>query len=63
MIYTFIVYLRGEGVPGWTTIVMSIWGFGGIQLIAIGCVGEYVGKGYLESKKRPRYLIDGIEHK
>ncbi len=63
LIYTLIVYLRGDGVPGWTTIVMSIWGFGGIQLIAIGCVGEYVGKGYLESKKRPRYLIDGIEHK
>lgn len=63
LVYTLVVYLRDEAVSGWTTIVMSIWGFGGIQLIAIGCVGEYVGKSYLESKKRPRYLIDGIEHK
>lgn len=62
LIYTLVVYLKGDGVPGWTTIVMSIWGFGGIQLIAIGCVGEYVGKSYLESKKRPRYIIEGIEH-
>ncbi len=62
LIYTLVVYFRHEAVSGWTTIVMSIWGFGGIQLIAIGCVGEYVGKSYMESKKRPRYLIELIEH-
>ncbi len=62
MVYTLIVYFRGQTVPGWTTIVMSVWGLGGIQLIAIGVVGEYVGKNYQESKHRPRYLIREIEH-
>ena len=62
MIYTLVVYLMGKAVTGWPTIVISIWFIGGVQLIAIGCVGEYVGKNYLESKKRPRYIISSCEH-
>ena len=62
MIYTVVVYLQGRTVPGWATIVLSVWGLGGIQLLAIGVVGEYVGKNYQESKHRPRYLIREIEH-
>ncbi len=62
LLYTFIVFLKGETVPGWTTIVASIWLLSGVQLIALGSVGEYVGKNYLETKKRPRYIIQNIEH-
>ena len=62
MIYTFVVYCLGETVLGWPTIVISIWFLGGINLMAIGCVGEYVGKTYMEAKKRPRYIIRTIEH-
>lgn len=62
MIYTLVVYILGNVVPGWSTIVISVWGIGGIQLIAIGCIGEYVGKNYIETKRRPRYIIDSIEH-
>lgn len=57
MVYFGILYLTGHVVPGWTTIVVSVWGIGGIQLLAIGVVGEYIGKIYLESKERPRYII------
>ena len=62
LIYTLAVFFLGKTVTGWTTIVVSIWLLGGINLIALGCVGEYVGKSYLESKKRPRYIIEFIEH-
>lgn len=55
--YFGAVYLAGHVVPGWTTIVISIWGIGGLQLLAIGVVGEYIGKIYLESKERPRYIV------
>jgi glycosyltransferase involved in cell wall biosynthesis len=51
LLYTLIVFLKGDTVPGWTTIVVSIWLLSGIQLIALGSVGEYVGKNYLETKK------------
>lgn len=62
MIYTIIAYFRGQVVSGWSTIVVSIWGLGGIQLISIGCIGLYIGKNYLESKRRPRYIIESIVH-
>nr|WP_302598828.1 glycosyltransferase family 2 protein [uncultured Cellulosilyticum sp.] len=55
--YFGIIYLTGHVVPGWTTIVISIWAIGGLELLAIGVVGEYIGKIYLESKERPRYII------
>jgi hypothetical protein len=47
-------------VAGWTTIVLSVWGIGGLQLLALGVIGEYVGKTYLEVKHRPRYRIERI---
>lgn len=56
-IYFTIIYLVGRTVQGWTTIVTSIWAIGGLQLLAIGIVGEYIGKVYLETKARPRYII------
>jgi dolichol-phosphate mannosyltransferase len=47
-------------VPGWTSTTISVLFIGGIQLISIGILGEYIGKIYIEAKKRPRYVIDII---
>ena len=60
LIYFFIVWLIGKTVPGWTTIVLSVWGIGGLQLLALGVIGEYVGKIYMEVKQRPRYIIESV---
>ena len=57
LIYSLVQYCRGQVTPGWTSIMFSVWAIGGIQLIAIGIIGEYIGKVYLETKQRPRYLI------
>lgn len=59
-IYFIIIYCLGMTVPGWTTITCSIWLIGGLQLLGIGVVGEYIGKIYLETKKRPQYIIREI---
>lgn len=53
-------WLLGNTVQGWTTIVISVWGIGGLQLLALGIIGEYIGKTYLEVKKRPRYHIESV---
>lgn len=57
-IYGIVSYLTGNVVPGWTSIILSIWFLGGVQLISIGLIGQYVGKIFLEVKHRPRYHID-----
>ncbi|MFZ3577709.1 glycosyltransferase family 2 protein [Virgibacillus sp. DJP39] len=48
----------GNTETGWTSLITSIWLIGGLQLIALGLVGEYIGKIYKETKRRPRYIID-----
>lgn len=53
-LYKFIV---GHTVPGWTSLIISIWFVGGVILLAVGVIGEYIGKIYKEVKRRPRYLI------
>lgn len=58
LIRFFAVWCMGKTVEGWATIVISIWGIGGLQLLAIGIIGEYIGKIYLETKNRPRYIIE-----
>ncbi|MEG0357589.1 MAG: glycosyltransferase family 2 protein [Christensenellaceae bacterium] len=60
LIYSLIVNALGNTAWGWTSIVMSIWLLGGLQLLAIGVIGEYVGKSYLETKKRPKYIIETV---
>ncbi len=60
MIYSLVVKLIGKTVPGWTFITISIWFIGGLQMISIGIIGEYVGKIYNETKARPRYIIENI---
>ena len=53
----------GHTVAGWTTIVISVWGIGGLQLLALGVIGEYIGKIYMEVKHRPRYKIESVLYK
>lgn len=57
MIYSLIRKLTGNTVDGWTFITISIWLIGGIQMISTGIIGEYIGKVYNETKRRPRYII------
>jgi glycosyltransferase involved in cell wall biosynthesis len=58
LIYFLYSYSTGKAVEGWTTIVISTWAIGGLQLLAIGVIGEYIGKIYLETKRRPKYIIE-----
>ncbi len=60
LIIFLITHWCGNTVPGWTTIVISVWAIGGLQLLAIGIIGEYIGKIYMESKARPKYIIQDI---
>lgn len=60
-IYIFYIYLfTNFAIPGWSSTVLPIYFIGGIQLLSIGILGEYVGKIYIEAKKRPRYFIEEI---
>ncbi len=59
-IYAFVSYFTGHVVPGWTSMILSIWFLGGLQLLAIGLVGQYIGKIYIEVKQRPRYNIEKV---
>lgn len=59
MILWFIIgAVRGNTVSGWATIVVSIWLFGGLILLGLGVVGEYIGKIYMEAKGRPRFRVE-----
>lgn len=57
LIYSIVVKVLGNAVSGWTFTVCSIWLVGGIQTFSIGVIGEYIGKIYSETKRRPRYCI------
>lgn len=56
-IYTISRFMAGETVSGWSSLIISIWSLGGLQLLGIGIIGEYIGKMYLETKARPKYII------
>ena len=58
IIYSIVRLCIGATVSGWTSLMVSIWLLGGLQLLAIGIVGEYIGKIYLESKRRPRFTVE-----
>ena len=60
MIYALISNAAGHAVPGWTMLMISIWMLGGIQLLALGVIGEYIGKIYSEVKARPKYIIETV---
>jgi polyisoprenyl-phosphate glycosyltransferase len=64
MLYSLIMKLTGQTIAGWTFLSISIWFIGGLQMISIGIIGEYVGKMYSETKARPRFIIsENLEEK
>ncbi|WP_029541455.1 glycosyltransferase family 2 protein [Selenomonas sp. AB3002] len=58
LFWSIFRWYQGDTIAGWTSIVVSIWANGGLVLLSLGVIGEYIGKIYLESKHRPRYIID-----
>ena len=60
LLYALLSYSFGYTVPGWTALTCSIWFLGGIQLLSIGMLGEYVSKVFSEVKNRPKYFIEEI---
>lgn len=60
LIYSIVRYCMGATVLGWSSLMVSIWALGGLQLLAIGIIGEYIGKMYLETKGRPRFAIQDV---
>src|SRR5690606_12761921 len=57
-VYAIIQKLMGNTVSGWASLMVSIWFVGGIQLISLGLIGEYIGKIYKEVKQRPLYILE-----
>jgi len=58
LVWSVVMHFIGHTVAGWSSIVCIVLFLGGIQLLSIGVIGEYIGKIYSEVKKRPRYIID-----
>lgn len=58
IVYGVAVYWQGNTIPGWTSLLVSVWFIGGAILLALGIMGEYVGKIYKEVKRRPRYFVE-----
>ncbi len=60
-VFALIAHLMGRVQTGWTSVVVLVLVFGGMQLLSLGIVSEYVGRTYEEAKRRPRYVIDRLE--
>lgn len=60
LVYTLVSVFTGHAVAGWGSLMCSVWFIGGFILMAIGIVGEYIGKIYLEVKNRPRYIVERV---
>jgi glycosyltransferase involved in cell wall biosynthesis len=58
ILWSIIRHLTGHTIIGWSSLICSLWGIGGLILLSIGIVGEYIGKIYLETKARPRFWIE-----
>lgn len=61
-IYAVASYISGHVVAGWTSLILSIWFIGGVQLLSVGLIGMYIGKIYIEVKRRPRYNVEKFLH-
>ena len=57
LIWSVVGFFRGTTTPGWASLMVSVWGIGGLLILSIGIVGEYIGKIYLETKARPRFIV------
>lgn len=58
LVYFIVKHISGGNIIGWSSLTVSIWAIGGLQLLAVGTIGEYIGKIYLETKGRPRYIVE-----
>ncbi|HDT6064386.1 TPA: glycosyltransferase, partial [Enterobacter kobei] len=58
IIYTFAQYFMGRTVSGWASVILAVLFIGGVQMLCLGVIGEYIGKIYMESKGRPKYFIE-----
>ncbi len=58
LVYSFVRHAMGETVAGWTFLNVSVWAIGGLILLSLGVIGEYIGKIYMETKNRPRYIVE-----
>ena len=63
LLYALLAKLTGHTSAGWTSLMGSIWLIGGVQLLSLGVVGEYIGKIYNETKRRPRFIIENVLNK
>ena len=63
LLWALVARMTGHTVSGWTSLMCSIWMIGGIQLLSLGVIGEYIGKIYGETKERPRFIIEKVLHK
>ncbi|MGI6238911.1 MAG: glycosyltransferase family 2 protein [Christensenellales bacterium] len=61
-VYAIVSLAIGRTVAGWASLMMSVWLIGGMQLIAVGMIGEYIGKIYMEVKRRPKFILDRYLH-
>lgn len=57
LVYVLVSLVAGRTVSGWSSLMISLWFIGGAIMVSLGVVGEYVGKTYLESKRRPRWVV------
>ncbi|MBR1821126.1 MAG: glycosyltransferase family 2 protein [Clostridia bacterium] len=57
-VYVIVAVAKGHTVAGWASLMMSVWLLGGLQLMALGLIGEYVGKIYMETKRRPKFILE-----
>jgi len=62
LIYSLVRHFMGATIVGWTTLMVSVWAIGGLILLSLGVVGEYIGKIYLETKARPRFIVEQFLH-
>lgn len=60
LVYSVVRWAMGATIMGWASVMCSVWAIGGLILLSLGIIGEYVGKLYLESKGRPRFIIREI---
>ena len=57
LIYSIVRWATGDTIIGWASVICSVWAIGGLILLSLGVIGEYIGKIYMETKARPRYII------
>ena len=60
LVYSIVRWAHGDTIVGWASLICSVWAIGGLILLSLGVIGEYIGKIYLETKARPRFLIREI---